>query len=1086
MQPIQSCPSVELLRRSLDPDDLMAESERQRIQEHVDVCTKGCQQLIEALLRDNTLPSGPGATEPPKASGASAASAPDGAWPELPGYEILKELGRGGMGVVYQARQTKLDRLVALKMILSGAHAVAEDLARFRNEAEAVARLQHPNIVQIYEVGEHHGVPYFSLEFCAGGSLDRKLQGTLLPPAQASALVETLAWAMQAAHDKGVIHRDLKPANVLLAEDGTPKVTDFGLAKKLDEGAKTTTGTVMGTPSYMAPEQAGGKGKEVGPLVDVYALGALLYECLTGRPPFRAATPWETLQQVVDSEPVPPGRLAGVPRDLETICLKCLAKEPCRRYVSAQALAEDLLLFSAGQPIRGRPVGWPERLLKWVKRRPAVAALTAAVVFVVLVGLVTSLGLAGWAFRERDLARGRLAEAQRANRRRVQAQVEQLGDIAPEAAPGLLETLTEEREAVQPWLRALWADETVIRQRRMRAGLALVEDPAARQALADWMIEVDDPREVLLVREVLKPYGTELAERLWKKASDNQLKVEIRFRVLVALAAFDPASRRWTDLAPTAVEQLLKADPLHLGPWMHALRPVRRHLQAMLADVFRGGHPDLANYRHLAATVLADFVGERGDVLAEMVLDADEKQFAVLFPKLKEQREAALAELTSTVERTLSSDAAEEAREKLAKQKANAAVALLKLNQPAKVWPLLKHSPDPRVRSYLIHRLGPFGADANVLVKRLEQESDVTIRRALVLSLGAFGEKEWPLAERRSVVEKLQTIYQTADDPGLHAAAEWLLRRWKQQAWLQQTDEEWTQNRAGRKKRLEALEQSLVQQKMQVMPQWCVNGQGQTMVVIPGPSEFLMGSPPTEEGRAQRELQHHRRIGRCFAIAAKAVTVGEYLRFNSSKLYSERYARTADCPMVCISWYDAAAYCNWLSTQEGLEKCYEQDWAGIVTRIKENYLKLTGYRLPTEAEYEYACRAETVTARYYGESEELLGQYAWYLRSSGDHTCPVGTTKPNDFGLFDMLGNVRSWCQERHQPYPAPSKGQVFDDSEDILSLNPLDNRVLRGGWFGGYPGYLRAADRDFYVPTVVYGDTGFRVARTLSIKVSD
>jgi hypothetical protein len=296
------------------------------------------------------------------------------------------------MGVVYQARQTRLGRVVALKMILSGAHAGADDLARFRTEAEAIARLQHPHIVQIYEVGEHGGLPYFSLEFCPGGSLAQKLAGTPLPPREAAVLVETLARAMQAAHDKGVIHRDLKPANVLLAEDGTPKVTDFGLAKKLDEAGRTASGAVMGTPSYMAPEQAGGRSKELGPACDVYALGALLYECLTGRPPFQAPTHLDTLLQVVSDDPVRVRALQPkVPRDLETICLKCLRKEPGKRYGSASALAEDLRRFLADEPIRARRVSWLERVWKSIRRRPAFFLL----LLVALPGGFIPLGLMG-------------------------------------------------------------------------------------------------------------------------------------------------------------------------------------------------------------------------------------------------------------------------------------------------------------------------------------------------------------------------------------------------------------------------------------------------------------------------------------------------------------------------------------------------------------------------------------------------------------------------------------------------------------------------------------------------------------------
>jgi WD40 repeat protein/tRNA A-37 threonylcarbamoyl transferase component Bud32 len=339
-------------------------------------------------------------SQPPAQDGAATETdspPPTPAFPRIPGYEILGELGRGGMGVVYKARQVKLDRLVALKMILAERHAGEADLARFRTEAEAIARLQHPSIVQVYEIGEHEGKPYFSLEFCSAGSLAQRLDGTPLQPNEAARLVETLARAMEAAHQKGIIHRDLKPANVLLLTDGTPKITDFGLAKKLNEAGQTASGAVLGTPSYMAPEQASGKGKVVGPASDVYALGAILYELLTGRPPFRAPSALDTLLQVVADDPVPPRQLQSrTPKDLETICLKCLQKEPPKRYVSALDLAEDLRRYQAGESVLARPVGLGEHMLKWVKRRPVIAGLAAAVVLVTLVGIAAF----AWAFAE--------------------------------------------------------------------------------------------------------------------------------------------------------------------------------------------------------------------------------------------------------------------------------------------------------------------------------------------------------------------------------------------------------------------------------------------------------------------------------------------------------------------------------------------------------------------------------------------------------------------------------------------------------------------------------------------------------------
>jgi serine/threonine-protein kinase len=311
---------------------------------------------------------------------------------EVAGYEILGILGRGAMGVVYKARQRGLNRLVALKMILAGSHAAASEQHRFRIEAQAVARLQHPNIVQIYEIGEEEGRPFFSLEFVDGASLDKKVRGEPLPPQEAARLGQQLAEAMDYAHKNGIIHRDLKPANILMTSAGIPKIGDFGLAKRIeDDAGQTRTGTVLGTPSYMAPEQAEGKLDQVGPLSDVYSLGAILYDLLTGRAPFKGTTLLETLEQVRTREPVPPVQLQpGVPRDLETICLKCLQKDPARRYPSAVALAQDLGRFLKGEPILARPVSRVERLWRWAKRNPRIAWLSAGVILLVIAWGITA------------------------------------------------------------------------------------------------------------------------------------------------------------------------------------------------------------------------------------------------------------------------------------------------------------------------------------------------------------------------------------------------------------------------------------------------------------------------------------------------------------------------------------------------------------------------------------------------------------------------------------------------------------------------------------------------------------------------
>jgi formylglycine-generating enzyme required for sulfatase activity len=423
----------------------------------------------------------------------------------------------------------------------------------------------------------------------------------------------------------------------------------------------------------------------------------------------------------------------------------------------------------------------------------------------------------------------------------------------------------------------------------------------------------------------------------------------------------------------------------------------------------------------------------------------------------------------------------DEKREVLAKRQANAAVALLRASQAEKVWPLLKHGPDPRVRSYLIHRLIPLGSDAEAVIKRFDEESDITIRLALILSLGQDGGKELSPETRKTFLPKLQRLYRMDSDPGLHAAAEWLLRTWHHEAWLKQVNDGWAMAKEERGKRLESIRQLLRNDEAKA-PQWYVNGQGQTMVVIPGPVDFMMGSPPTEAERDADEGQQKTRIARTFALAAKPVTVEQYRQFDRGYELPAVYTRMADLPVVATSWHQAAAYCNWLSKEEGIDEdqwCYEiKD--GQVTKLKSNYLSRTGYRLPTEAEVEYATRAGALTSRFYGETEELLRKYAWYTKNSQGKTWPVGSLKPNDLGLFDMQGNVYTWCQERYKSYPQDQDEGRREDQEDAYSINNQESRVMRCGSFS-YPTWLvRSAYRNRDVPTYRGNFVGFRPARTL------
>jgi formylglycine-generating enzyme required for sulfatase activity len=1018
------------------------------------------------------------------------------------------------------ARDEKLKRPVALKEIRPDKRDNAYLRQRFLVEAEITAQLEHPGIIPIYDLDQDaDGQVRYAMRFVQGRTLNDAIRDYHRQPAPLGfrellqrfvSVCQTVAYA----HSQRVIHRDLKPVNIILGDYGETLVVDWGLGKRLTASAPgpalpeessaqgvtrpedttaylpaamdgeplTHAGQVLGTPAYMAPEQAAGDIEGTSTSADIHGLGAILYELLTGRPPFEGQNAAEVLAAVRRGRfPRPTEIQRRVPRALEAVCLKALAREIPDRYATADDLARDVEHWLADEPVEAYHEPVTARLGRWLRWHQTLTTGVGALLLTGVIALTISTLLVSDA----------LQKEQQARKERASAQVDALLTADPRAAPALLAGLEASQEDALPRLRELWIEEDrpTTRTRRGRVGLALlkVEPALVKDWLYAWMLEADDAWEVLLLRDELRPFQTQLHQNLWQHVENPATRPEVRFRALVALAAFDRDSERWAKWGEAVLQPLLTANPLHGGAWIEGLRPVRRVLLAPLNEVFRGRK--LAEQSLAAATPLAEYAADQPALLAELTLDASPQQYPVLLPALKGQAARVRPRLHTELTRIVPEKATEAEKDRLALRQAKAAVTLLHLGEPAALWPLLRHAPDPSRRTYLTHQLRPYGVEAFLVLDRLQAETEVSARRALLLTLGEYPAEVVPAARCQELVARLVRDYRDDPDPGVHGAIEWLMRQWHEEG------------------RLPPFRNHRPKGAAPGKPTWYVNGQGQTFAMIPGPVEFLMGSPESEPGRQPEEKAHRRKIPRAFALGTKEVTVAEFLRYLKANPHVEKefsasgkadwflrkYSPQEDGPIILVDWYMAGAYCNWLSKEEGLpesEWCYPKDLARFRQEValkgklregrmmEEGYLRRKGYRLPTEAEWEYACRAGAVTSRYYGSSEALLGKYAWSQRNSGDQARPTGRLRPNDLGLFDVLGNVAEWCQERAGSYPEGRGDLRVEDAEDA---DPGDAMIrnARGGQYDLPETTARSAQRLSGRAADRPRAIGFRLART-------
>jgi formylglycine-generating enzyme required for sulfatase activity/serine/threonine protein kinase len=1080
-------------------------------------------------------------------------------------YEILAEIGRGGMGVVYLARQLSLGRSVALKMLPADLAADEVALARFRREMRVLGRCEHPHIVKVLANGTFpDGRLYYTMEYVPGADLEmtwRELAGpyrqgaasTLggatwsravltasrkqreavarhaaessvatggdrstktpgvatpvvapstddvagatpilpvtvpqlprpprpqLPSAEDDpggyvrrvvALIRDAALALQAVHEQGIVHRDVKPANLMLTPGGQRVVLmDFGLAKGQSVSlSASSAGGLLGTLRYAAPEQLAAATLQVGPTADVRGLGVTLWELLTRDRLFGDAEDERQLAAMVHDQDVP--RLRSVDftldADLEAIVARATERRASDRIQSAAKLAEYLQMYLDGVPLPIRPPGLIELVRRRIRKHSSLVA-TMGVALLLIAALTAGLV----AKHKREL---------RYNH--AMALVETIRDAELPQAINLIGQLTPERELVDPRLRELDADPSLKPQQRLRIQLALLPIDNRKAADVRQALLEAAPQDALLLRNQLAPQTADVVDSFWtvlQARSDERSPAVLR--AACALAVLDPGSQRWAKVASRVVNEMVRDNPIFLRSWVDGLRPVKQALIVPLADVCRDARTGAAE-RSLATNVIADYAADAGhlDLLTDLMLSGTDDQFGSLFPKIEAQSQTAVKLLAAELDQRQDVEVARVDKERLAKRQAKAAAALVLLDRGELAWPLLSYQPvdsdpescDPRRRSYLIEQFRSYGTRPDALAARWFVEHDVSIRQALLLALGNYAPQRLSPDIHGRLIGELTRAVQTEPNAGLHSAAEWLLRHWElptagaAAGADPKTDDANAGNRG-----------------------WYVNHEGFTMTVLHGPIEFTMGSPANEDQRiAEIENQHRVRIPRTFSIATKTVTQEQFRRFRADypddKL--KVYAPHPDCPAISVSWYLAAAYCNWLSEQEGVRPeqwCYppNQSFADGM-RLYDNYLGRTGYRLPTEAEWEYACRAHATTSRFCGDSEELLQHYCWYADNSRDsYTLPVGSMKPNYFGLFDIHGNADEWCQERRRLYPLVSPSQAVDDIEDTAMVRDSEERVLRGGSYGARPAFVRSANRFQARPDTVRRYYSFRIARTM------
>jgi formylglycine-generating enzyme required for sulfatase activity/tRNA A-37 threonylcarbamoyl transferase component Bud32 len=711
--------------------------------------------------------------------------------------------------------------------------------------------------------------------------------------------------------------------------------------------------------------------------------------------------------------------------------------------------------------------------------------------------------------RQTDLRAADAAAREQQRQTRAGTLADALTTAETVAVPRLIDDLKEYKDLIAPKLREL-AGRPVGTKPGLHARMALRNDEQGRAMELAAYLPLCRADELLTIRDALRPRVKDVAPRLWAVLTNAKADAGARVRAACALAGLAPDDEQWKAVAPAVSDLLVLENPLAAAVWFEALEPVRGALVPALLKRYSEARGRLRNGKlddvrlaaevtryDLTATALCRYAADRPAEAAELILMVDPRHAAQFVPTLSANKAAVVPLFKEELAKKANVDWTDEEHDTLGRRRAQAAAALLVLGEEELVWPVFAFPKDgdPTARSHLLARLVDLGADPSALARRFELEPDVSAKRALLVALGGFPVDMVP--EREALAGRLLTLYREHPDPGLHGAIDWLLRqKWGRGKELAMIDGELAAVARG-----QVAARAVADAGVPVLlpsglvgPQlpapavakgkdWFVSGEGQTYAVVRKPAESTMSSPKTEPGRKEvNEAPPGKQIPRTFAIGTKEVTVEQFLRFRPKHDWPKRYSPGPDTPAMHMTWYHCAEYCNWLSAREGIPEdqwCYEpaKGVFGPGMRIKAGHLKLTGYRLPTEAEWVYACRSGAVTSRPHGRSEDLLPRYSWFFKNSDDRAWPVGQLRPNELGLFDTLGNV---LESVEYSGSRSNTGQMDDLDSDFITIDERTPIVLRGGSFVYRPADLRVAIRNYDRAGNRSPGFGFRLVRTL------